>query len=76
MQRRELFSSLAKSFNKNRSLQEKAIRPPYFKDESIFFTNCNLVKNLISTACEENIIEIQEDLLQNLILLQFWLYLL
>ena len=37
MQRRELFGSLAKPF-KNRSLQEKAIRPPYFKDINLFFT--------------------------------------
>lgn len=61
MQRRELFSSLAKPF-KNRSLQEKAIRPPYFKDINLFFTKClECIEKPCSTACEENIIEILED---------------
>ena len=61
MQRRELFGSLAKPF-KNRSLQEKAIRPPYFKDINLFFTKClECIEKPCSTACEENIIEILED---------------
>ena len=60
MKRRELFSSLASSFNKKEK-QEKILRPPYFQDESIFFTNCTTCEGLCSTACEENIIIIQED---------------
>ena len=39
MKRRELFSSLVSSFKKDEK-QEKIIRPPYYKDEDIFFTNC------------------------------------
>jgi ferredoxin-type protein NapF len=60
MKRRELFSSLASSFNKKEK-QEKILRPPYFQDESIFFTNCTSCDGLCSTACEENIIIIQKD---------------
>lgn len=60
MKRRELFSSLASSFNKKEK-QEKILRPPYFQDESIFFTNCTTCDGLCSTACEENIIIIQKD---------------
>lgn len=60
MKRRELFSSLASSFN-TKEKQEKILRPPYFKDESIFFTNCTSCDGLCSTACEENIIIIQKD---------------
>lgn len=60
MKRRELFSSLASSF-KQKEKQEKILRPPYFNDESIFFTNCISCEGLCSTVCEENIIFIQED---------------
>ena len=38
MERRELFSSLFSSFKKDEK-QEKILRPPYHKDESIFFTS-------------------------------------
>jgi ferredoxin-type protein NapF len=61
MKRRELFSSLSSSFSKKEK-QETIIRPPYFQNESIFFTNCISCDGLCSTACEENIIVIQEDL--------------
>ena len=60
MKRRELFSSLASSF-KQKEKQEKILRPPYFNDESIFFTNCISCEGLCSTVCEENILFIQED---------------
>ncbi|WP_198304701.1 4Fe-4S dicluster domain-containing protein [Arcobacter vandammei] len=61
MQRRELFSSLAKPFSK-KDMQEKAIRPPYFKDINLFFTNCiECIDKPCVTACEENIIKIVED---------------
>jgi ferredoxin-type protein NapF len=60
MERRELFSSLVSSFKKDEK-QEKIIRPPYYKDENIFFTNCKDCEGLCATACQENIIFIQED---------------
>ena len=60
MERRELFSSLASSFNKKEK-QEKIIRPPYYKDEEVFLTNCIQCDGLCSTVCEENIIFIQDD---------------
>ena len=60
MKRRELFSSLASSV-KNEKKQEKIIRPPYFKDESVFLTNCIECDGICSTVCEENIIIMQED---------------
>ena len=60
MKRRELFSSLVSSFKKDEK-QEKIIRPPYYKDENIFFTNCKDCEGLCATACQENIIFIQED---------------
>ena len=69
MKRRELFSSLVSSFKKDEK-QEKIIRPPYFKDEDIFFTNCKDCEGLCSTVCEENIIFIQGDFTPNLILAQ------
>jgi len=60
MQRRELFSSLAKPFKKKE--QERVIRPPYYKEDSLFLTNCvNCNTKDCSTVCEENIIRILED---------------
>ncbi len=60
MQRRELFSSLS-LLKKPKESKEKVLRPPYFKDEAIFFTNCTSCEGLCSKVCEENIIVIQED---------------
>lgn len=61
MKRRELFSSLASSFIKKEK-QEKIIRPPYFKNEEIFLTNCiECGDKKCSTVCEENIILILEN---------------
>ena len=60
MKRRELFSSLVSSFKRDEK-QEKILRPPYHKDESIFFTNCKDCEGLCATVCEENIIFIQAD---------------
>ncbi|MAD43349.1 MAG: ferredoxin [Arcobacter sp.] len=60
MQRRELFSSLASSFTKKEK-QEIIIRPPYYKDEEIFLTNCTECDGVCSTVCEENIIVIKDD---------------
>ncbi len=61
MKRRELFSSLASSFNKKKK-QEKVIRPPYYENEEIFFSNCiDCINKECSTVCDENIIVIQDD---------------
>lgn len=61
MGRRELFSSLTSSLKKEDS-KEKVIRPPYFENEEIFFTSCiECSEAPCSTACEENIIVMQED---------------
>ena len=60
MKRRELFSSLVSSFKKEEK-QEKVLRPPYYENENIFFTNCKDCEGLCATVCEENIIFIQED---------------
>ena len=61
MQRRELFSSLAKPF-KQKDLQESFVRPPYYKDINLFLTNCIKCETKdCSTVCEENIIKILED---------------
>lgn len=60
MERRELFSSLASSF-KPKEKQEIIIRPPYYKDEEIFLTNCIECDGICSTVCEENIIIIKDD---------------
>lgn len=57
MQRRELFSSLLAS----KENKEKIIRPPYFKNEEVFFSNCTSCEGLCSKVCEENIIIIQKD---------------
>ena len=54
------FKKQAASFKKDEK-QEKIIRPPYFKDENIFFTNCKDCEGLCATVVEENIIFIQED---------------
>ncbi len=60
MERREFFNSLTSSFNKKEK-QEKVLRPPYYEDESVFFTNCIECDGICSTVCEENIIIIQDD---------------
>jgi ferredoxin-type protein NapF len=60
MQRRELFSSLANSFNKNKQ-ESKRIRPPYFKDLDSFDKGCLECDGICATFCEENIIVIDED---------------
>ena len=63
MKRRELFGSLASSFNKNVK-QESIIRPPYFLDENDFLQNCISCENKeCKIACDEDtsIIVILED---------------
>ncbi|WP_072679948.1 ferredoxin-type protein NapF [Arcobacter sp. LA11] len=64
MERRELFSSLASSFNKEAREESKSqslIRPPYFKDESDFHKECINCDGKCSNFCEEHIIVIGED---------------
>jgi len=60
MKRRELFGSLVSSFNKD-SKQEIQLRPPYYKDETDFINDCLSCNNECASACEVNIIIIQDD---------------
>lgn len=60
MKRRELFSSLANSFSKEKK-QESLIHPPYYKDIDSFQKECQTCNNECVTFCEENIIVIQKD---------------
>lgn len=61
MKRRELFSSLASSFNKKEEKREKVIRPPYFDNEEAFIKECINCEGLCADSCEVNIIVIQDD---------------
>lgn len=61
MRRRELFCSLTSSFNKKDEKREKVLRPPYYQNEEIFFSNCIDCDKVCSTVCDENIIVIQDD---------------
>lgn len=63
MNRRELFSSLASPFEKEEMNQESIIvRPPYYKDERDFLLLCiSCEDKMCQSACEENIIIIQDD---------------
>ena len=60
MQKRELFNSLASSL-KGEKKQEKLLRPPYFKDESLFQSECHKCDAKCVTVCEEDIIKIAND---------------
>ena len=61
MKRRELFSSLASSFNNKNEKQEKVIRPPYYQNEELFLKECIKCEGLCANSCEVNIILIQDD---------------
>ncbi|MGB0989310.1 ferredoxin [Arcobacter sp. F155] len=60
MRRRELFSSLASSFNKKEE-QEQVIRLPYNEDKSLFLKECPSCDAPCVTLCEEDIIVMGED---------------
>ena len=60
MKRRELFGSLASSFRKD-DKKQRALRPPYFKSEKDFINKCIECDGVCATACETDIIIIQED---------------
>ncbi|RXJ99193.1 ferredoxin [Arcobacter sp. CECT 8986] len=57
MKRRDFFSSLKSS----KKEEENIIRPPYFKEESLFKDACFECEGLCAKACEEEIIFIKED---------------
>ena len=63
MKRRELFSSLASPFKKNKKDElETIIRPPYFKNENDFLKSCvTCEEKSCITVCEENIIFLLKD---------------
>ncbi|WP_321777648.1 ferredoxin-type protein NapF [Sulfurimonas sp.] len=62
MQRRELFSFLSSSI-KGEGIKAKQtiLRPPYFRDESLFQSECNKCEAKCAAVCEEEIIKIAED---------------
>jgi len=60
MKRRELFSSLASSFNKDKK-QEIILRPPYYNQDADFLKSCQGCNNECASACDLKIILIQED---------------
>ncbi len=60
MQRRELFSSLASSFQKKEQ-GSYCIRPPYYNDENSFANECKRCDAACAKVCDEDIIIIQED---------------
>ncbi len=61
MKRRELFSSLASSFNKKDVRQENIIRPPYYSENSDFINSCKTCNHECIDMCETNIIVIHDD---------------
>lgn len=62
MRRRELFGSLASSFNKKQDKDEiSIIRPPYNEDETLFHKECPSCDAPCVTLCEEEIIVLSED---------------
>ncbi|WP_345993059.1 ferredoxin-type protein NapF [Sulfurimonas sp. HSL-1716] len=58
MNRRELFSSLTSSIKKKK---ESYIRPPYYEDESLFYSECEKCDGKCATVCKEEIIKIAGD---------------
>lgn len=56
MQKRELFSSLAQAFRDKKQKQELVLRPPYFGDESLFYTECVKCADKCSNVCDEGIL--------------------
>lgn len=61
MKRRELFSSLASSFQKKDRSKKSTIHPPYFKNRDDFLKNCINCNGKCSNFCEEQIIKINEE---------------
>ncbi|MFV0562604.1 ferredoxin-type protein NapF [Malaciobacter mytili] len=60
MQRRDFFNSFKSTFSKKQE-ELKAIRPPYFEDESLFKRECIKCNGVCALSCEQNIIIIKED---------------
>jgi len=58
--RRELFGSLASSLNDTKK-QEKLLRPPYFRDESLFHNECSKCDAKCAAVCEVEIIKVADD---------------
>ncbi len=60
MQRREIFTSVANTFNKEE--KREILRPPYFKNDSDFTNVCIRCQTKdCAKICEEQIIIIQDD---------------
>ncbi len=60
IQRRELFSSLASSFKKEKQ-ESFDIRPPYSNDKFTFEKECFKCSGVCKNVCDENIIVIKDD---------------
>jgi ferredoxin-type protein NapF len=62
LDRRELFTSLGASLKRGASSKEVTyLRPPYFKDETLFLKECVNCETKCDTVCEEEIIKIAKD---------------
>lgn len=61
-QKREVFSSLASRFQKNKGDKACPVRPPYNEDDSLFHQSCpSCIDAPCVTICEEDIIKIADD---------------
>jgi ferredoxin-type protein NapF len=62
MKRRELFSSLASSFQQEDASKKLILRPPYCNDENAFDSTCKTCEGFCITACDtQHIIEFDQD---------------
>jgi ferredoxin-type protein NapF len=65
MERRELFSFLSSSLKnavrEKEELNEVVLRPPYYKSEDAFGTECQQCQGECASLCQEQIIVIGED---------------
>jgi ferredoxin-type protein NapF len=64
MERRELFSFLSSSVKEvveEKEEKEVIIRPPYYKDEDAFGTECQSCDGVCASLCQEQIIVIGKD---------------
>ncbi len=63
MERRELFNSLTSSFrgDSEQEVKESVIRPPYYAEMEAFSLCIECEDKMCATACDENIIILQED---------------
>ena len=62
MNRRELFTSFGDSLKgESQKNKETSLRPPYFKDVTLFHKLCIECETKCDTVCEEDVIKIAQD---------------